>query len=121
MPAPNNGGFAVRRVAGGLRGAFPIRFSFPCRDGYVTVTLMFGHAFEEPNRRLLRWLHEHGACSAGDVAKDWSAEARAIEAGERPVDGYLELCARIEAFTLARTHGCPSPASPMQPGDPCAE
>ena len=103
LAAPNNGGFAVRRVAGGLRGAFPIRFSFPCRDGYVTVTLMFGHAFEEPNRRLLRWLHEHGACSAGDVAKDWNAEARAIEAGERPVDSYLELCARIEAFTLART------------------
>ena len=103
LAAPNNGGFAVRRVAGGLRGAFPIRLSFPCRDGYVTITLMFGHAFEEPNRRLLRWLHEHGACSAGEVAKDWIAEVGAIEAGERPVDGYLKLCARIEAFTRART------------------
>ena len=103
LAAPNNGGFAVRRVAGGLRGTFPIRFSFPCRDGYVTITLMFGHAFEEPNRRLLRWLHEHGACSAEDVEKDWIAEVGAIEAGERPVDGYLELCASIEAFTLERT------------------
>ncbi len=103
LAAPNNGGFAVRRVAGGLRGTFPIRFSFPCRDGYVTITLMFGHAFEEPNRKLLRWLHEHGACSVEDVTKNWIAEVGAIEAGERPVDGYLELCARIEAFTLART------------------
>ena len=103
LAAPNNGGFAVRRVAGGLRGTFPIRFSFPCRDGYVTITLMFGHAFEEPNRRLLRWLHDYGALSAGDVAKDWIAEVRAIEAGERPADGYLELCAGIEAFTRERT------------------
>ena len=103
LAAPNNGGFALRRIAGGLRGTFPIRFSFPCRDGHVTITLMFGHAFEEPNRRLLRWLHECGALSVAHVAKDWNAEARAIEAGERPVDGYLELCARIEAFTLART------------------
>ena len=103
LAAPNNGGFAVRRIAGGLRGAIPIRFSFPCRDGYVTITLMFGHAFEEPNRRLLRWLHKHGACSAEDVAKDWIAEVRAIESGERPMDSYFELCAKIEAFTLAHT------------------
>ena len=103
LAAPNNGGFAVRRIAGGLRGIFPLRLLFPCQDGFVTITLMFGHAFDEPNRRLLRWLREFGALSAEDAAMDWIAEAKAIEAGERPVEGYLELCAKIETFTLARS------------------
>ena len=87
LAAPNNGGFAVQRFAGGLRGTFPLRFTWPCRDDYVTIMLMFGHAFEEPNRKLLRWLHEHGACSTEDVATDWDAEARVIGAGERALAG----------------------------------
>ena len=78
LAAPNNGGLAVQRIAGGLRGAYPVRFLFPCRDGHVTITLMFGHAFEGPNRQFLAWLHEHGAVSAEDVAGDWDAEMAAI-------------------------------------------
>lgn len=102
LAAPNNGGFAVQRLAGGLRGTFPLRFTWPCRDGYVTIMLMFGHAFAEPNRKLVGWLHEHGACSDEDLARDWDAEAAAIGEGRRPLDRYLDLCAKIEAFTLAR-------------------
>ena len=103
LAAPNNGGFAVRRIAGGLRGTYPIRLLFPCRDGHVTITLMFGHAFEAPNRKFLNWLNEHGAIGAEDVARDWDAEVTAIGEGERPPDRYLDLCARIESFTKVRS------------------
>ena len=46
----------MTRIAGGLKAAFPLRLTWPARDGYVAITLLFGPAFSEPNRRLLQFL-----------------------------------------------------------------
>jgi crotonobetainyl-CoA:carnitine CoA-transferase CaiB-like acyl-CoA transferase len=103
LAAPNDSGLTVRRIAGGLRATLPIRLTWPCRDGYVAITLLFGPAFSEANRRLLGWLHEHGACTPEEVEIDWGARIANIGQGVEPPEPYFELCRKIESFTRERS------------------
>ncbi len=100
---PNNSDTTVRRVAGGLAAAFPIKLTWPCADGYIAITLLFGPAFTEPNRRLLRWVHEAGFCGREDVEEDWGARILAMSLGQESSDAYDVLCGKIEAFTTTLT------------------
>ena len=103
LAIPNGSGYEVERIAGGLRGIFPIQLTWPCRDGYVAITLLFGPSFDEPNRRLLTWCMEEGYCTQADVDTQWGQELMAMAAGEKPADSYFELCKKIERFTLDHT------------------
>ena len=104
LAEPNNAGITTQRIAGGVAGlGFPIQLTWPCRDGYVAITLLFGPAFTEPNRRLLSWLQEYGACTVEDVETDWGLELAAMSRGERSAEAYFELCAKIESFTRERS------------------
>ncbi|MGE4607077.1 MAG: CoA transferase, partial [Myxococcota bacterium] len=103
LAAPNNAGMSVERVAGGLRANFPIQLTWPCLDGYVAITLLFGPAFSEANRRLLRWLHEYGACTAEEAEVDWGAKIAGMTLGAESPESYFELCKRIESFTRERS------------------
>ncbi|MEM7098449.1 MAG: CoA transferase [Pseudomonadota bacterium] len=100
---PNNSDTTVRRVAGGLAAAFPIRLTWPCKDGYVAITFLFGPAFSEPNKRLLQWLFDTGHCTEEDVAEDWGARVMAMSLGMESPEAYQALCAKVEAFTVTRT------------------
>ncbi len=99
----NNSDITVARIAGGLAAAMPIRMTWPCADGYVAITLLFGPAFTEPNRRLLKWVHETGHCGAEDVETDWGARIMAMSLGEDSPEAYHVLCQKVENFTLERT------------------
>ncbi|MEM7017823.1 MAG: CoA transferase, partial [Pseudomonadota bacterium] len=99
----NNSGYEIQREAGGLRGVFPIRLTWPSSDGYMAITLLFGPAFSEPNRRFLRWVHEEGYCTAADAEKDWGQDIADMALGNKPPDEYFELCAKIEQFTRQRS------------------
>jgi len=99
----NNSEVIIEREAGGLAGAFPIQMTWPCRNGYVAITFLFGPAFTEPNKRLLRWLAEDGYCSKQTAEEDWGIKIAAmIATGESP-ESYFELCKQIQAFTLTRS------------------
>lgn len=100
---PNHSDTTVRRIAGGVTTAIPIKMTWPCRDGYVAITMLFGPAFTEPNRRLLRWVHEAGHCGIEDVEADWGARILAMGLGQESSADYEVLCGKIEAFTLERT------------------
>jgi crotonobetainyl-CoA:carnitine CoA-transferase CaiB-like acyl-CoA transferase len=100
LATPNNGGTIVKRAAGGLAGIMKAQLTWPCSDGYVAITFLFGPAFAEPNRRLLRWVHEHGKCTEEDVERDWASHIMLIAQGEEDPEAYYELCKKIEAFTL---------------------
>ncbi len=90
----------IKREAGGLASLFPVKMTWPCKDGYVAITFLFGPAFTEPNRRLLRWVAEEGFCSAESAERDWGIEIAAmLTAGAEP-EPYFELVKEIEAFTM---------------------
>ena len=103
LATPNGGGMTISRTAGGLAGLFPIRLTWPCRDGYVAITFLFGPAFTEPNKRLLNWLFENGACTADDVELDWGLEIAAMNTEGKSPEPYFALCKKIEQFTVERT------------------
>ena len=103
LATPNNGGTIVQREAGGLAGILPAQLTWPCQDGYVAITFLFGPAFTEPNRRLLKWVQENGFCTAEDVASDWGERIMAMARGEQGPEDYFEICKKIESFTLEHT------------------
>ena len=100
---PNNAGYEVERVAGGLKGLFPVKMTWPCKDGYVAITLLFGPSFDEPNRRILTWCMEEGHCTQEDVDTQWGQELMAMMSEQKPPDAYFELCKKIEGLTLSKT------------------
>ena len=102
LATPNNSDIVVQRMAGGLAGAVKARLTWPSADGYVAIAFLFGPAFTEPNRRLLKWVQEAGCCSEEDVLTDWGARLMAMATGEDSFDDYFELCDKIEAFTSTR-------------------
>ncbi|MFP6806298.1 MAG: CoA transferase [Pseudomonadales bacterium] len=103
LSAPNNSEVTFQREAGGVAGAFPVKMTWRCENGYVAITLLFGPAFSAPNRRLLQWVHDEGFCSQEDADLDWGmAIAGMLINGESP-DSYFELCKKIETFTLTKT------------------
>ena len=103
LAVPNNAGYEMEREAGGLRGLFPIRMTWPSSDGFVAITFLFGSAFDEPNRRLLQWVHDYGCCSAEEVAMDWGLELAAMAGEGKSPEPYFDLCKKIEKFTTQRT------------------
>lgn len=94
LTSPNGSKHIQQRVAGGqdLAG-LPHRLTWPCKGGYITITLMFGHAFREPNRQLFQWLVEKGYCDPDIIEREWLLPE--LVAAPEP---YLELCNSIEKF-----------------------
>ncbi|HIG44433.1 MAG TPA: CoA transferase [Gammaproteobacteria bacterium] len=103
LATPNNSAITVQRAAGGLAGIIPAQLTWPCKDGYVAITFLFGPAFNGPNRRLLTWVQESGACTEQDVAVEWGERLAAMARGEAEPDAYFEICKKIESFTLQHT------------------
>ncbi len=103
LATPNHSALNVQRMAGGLKGAMPVRMTWPAADGYVAITFLMGPAFTEPNRRLLRWVHEAGHCSAEEAEADWGAAIGEMLATGRDPGPYHAICERIEAFTRERS------------------
>jgi crotonobetainyl-CoA:carnitine CoA-transferase CaiB-like acyl-CoA transferase len=53
------------RVAGGVQvGPLRIRFTYPAKDGFVSITHLFGSTIGPATRRLMEWVHECGFCDA---------------------------------------------------------
>ncbi len=102
LAVPNNGG-QISRIAGGIAGVFPVRLTWPCRDGYIALTLLFGPAFTEPNARLMRWLFDEGAIGSDFAGRDWGDELALMFRGEKAPDDYFTLCDSIESFTRQYT------------------
>ncbi|MAW64419.1 MAG: hypothetical protein CL473_10625 [Acidobacteria bacterium] len=103
LATPNGGDLTINRTAGGLAGLFPIQLTWPCKDGYVALTFLFGPPFTEPNKRLLNWLYENGACTEAEAGLDWGMEIAAMNAAAKSPEPYFALCKKIEQFTLSRT------------------
>jgi crotonobetainyl-CoA:carnitine CoA-transferase CaiB-like acyl-CoA transferase len=54
----------AQRLAGGLRaGPYPLRLVYPAKDGYVSITYLFGDTVGPFTQRLMLWAHEEGCCS----------------------------------------------------------
>ena len=59
------GDSALRRMAGGSRnGPLRTQFLYPARDGYVSITHVFGSGVGPMIRKLMEYIHDEGGCDA---------------------------------------------------------
>jgi crotonobetainyl-CoA:carnitine CoA-transferase CaiB-like acyl-CoA transferase len=102
--APGWNDFSITRVGGGLKfGPLHVRFVYPCRDGFVNITLLFGNVLGQFTRRLMEWMHEEGFIDAVTRDKDWISYVQLLTTGQEPIDEFLRVMASIERFTLSHT------------------
>jgi crotonobetainyl-CoA:carnitine CoA-transferase CaiB-like acyl-CoA transferase len=94
----------VERVGGGMKlGHLRLRFIYPCKDGHVNITFLFGAVFGPPTRRLFEWIYEAGFCDEATRDKDWSAFGLHLMNGQEPLEELARCADCIERFTLGHT------------------
>lgn len=83
------GATPTRRMAGGVvYGGIDVKLMWPCADGYVSVTFLFGAAVGPFTRRLMEWVCEEGFCDEATRDKDWVEYAVRLLDGREPVSEY---------------------------------
>jgi crotonobetainyl-CoA:carnitine CoA-transferase CaiB-like acyl-CoA transferase len=98
------GGAAAQRASGGVKtGGLDIRLLWPCKDGFVSVTFLFGASIGPFSKRLMQWLHEEGFCDEATRDKDWLDYANMLYDGREPIEEYERLKAIIGTFCLTKT------------------
>jgi crotonobetainyl-CoA:carnitine CoA-transferase CaiB-like acyl-CoA transferase len=94
----------LTRMAGGGRvGPLDIRFLYPARDGFVSITLVFGSSIGPLVARLMDYIHEQGGCDEATRAKDWVRYYELLGRGEEPFSEYERVKRVIADFTATRT------------------
>jgi crotonobetainyl-CoA:carnitine CoA-transferase CaiB-like acyl-CoA transferase len=102
--APAWNDLPIGRVGGGLKfGPLFVRFVYPCRDGHVNITLLFGNVLGPFTRRLMEWMHEEGFVDEATLNKDWISYVQLLVSGQEPVSEFLRVMAAIEDFTRSHT------------------
>jgi crotonobetainyl-CoA:carnitine CoA-transferase CaiB-like acyl-CoA transferase len=103
------------RVAGGLKvgpvpladgtklGPFHIQLMWPCRDGHVSATFLFGVAISQFTQNLMNWVHEEGFCDEATRDKDWVNYAVQLFTGVEPHSEYLRLKRCLHDFFATKT------------------
>ena len=94
----------IGRVGGGLKfGPLHVRFVYPCKDGHVNITLLFGNVLGQFTRRLFAWMCEEGFVDEATRDKDWVGYVQLLMTGAEPVSEFLRAMQAVEAFTLSHT------------------
>jgi crotonobetainyl-CoA:carnitine CoA-transferase CaiB-like acyl-CoA transferase len=92
------------RSAGGVRtGKLRLRFVYPCADGYVSVTFLFGNVMGPYTQRLFEWMHEKGFVDKATRDKNWIDYLTLVRSREEPISEVDRCQEAIERFTLAHT------------------
>src|SRR5262249_51780595 len=92
------------RSAGGVRsGRLVSRFIYPCQDGYVSVSFLFGPVMGPYTQRLFEWMHEKGFVDEATRDKNWVEYLTLLRKRQEPVSEVDRCQAAIERFTRAHT------------------
>ncbi|MYJ02064.1 MAG: CoA transferase, partial [Chloroflexi bacterium] len=71
VAAANNSGQFERSAVGAALGPLEIRLFWPCKDGHVAITYLFGAAIGPFTDRLMQYALEEGYCDQETRDKDW--------------------------------------------------
>jgi len=105
LSGPTNSGHASR-VAGGIRLQgleTKVQLLWPCQDGQVSVTFLFGAAIGPFTQNLMNWVHEEGFCDEATRDKDWVEYAVMLYDGREPVAEYERLKQVLHDFFMTKT------------------
>ncbi len=98
------GGTPAQRMSGGVRtGGLDIQLVWPCKDGYASVTFLFGASMGPFTRRFMNWMHEEGYCDGATRDKDWLDYANQLYDGREPVEEYERIKRIVGEFCAGKT------------------
>ncbi len=98
------GDAAVTRYAGGLKlGPLTLKFVQPAKDGFVSVTFLFGTAIGPFTQRLMEVMYEQGFVDEATRDKDWFNYTVLLLTGQEPVSELDRCIGLIGEFTSSHT------------------
>src|SRR4051794_22276022 len=98
------GGSQAQRKSGGVKtGGLDVQLLWPCKDGYASVTFLFGASIGPFTKRLMSWIHDEGYCDEATRDKDWLDYANQLYDGREPVEEYERLKRIVGEFCLNKT------------------
>jgi len=93
-----------RRASGGVYfGGIDLKFTYPCKDGSVSITFLFGSVAGLFTRRLMEWVHEDGFVDEATLNKDWVAYGLLLATGQEPIAEYERVKQAVTEFTRSHT------------------
>jgi crotonobetainyl-CoA:carnitine CoA-transferase CaiB-like acyl-CoA transferase len=94
----------IKRLAGGVSfGGIPLKFVNAAKDGYVSVTFLFGSAIGPFSRRLMEVMCEEGFVDEATRDKDWVNYTTLLMSGQEPISEVGRCIEAIGRFTGAHT------------------
>ena len=103
IAAANNAGQFERSAVGAALGPLEIRLFWPCKDGHVAITYLFGAAIGPFTDRLMQYALEEGYCDQATRDKDWLNYTNLILSGQEPISEYLRCCDVVGALCADKT------------------
>ncbi|HEU4840872.1 MAG TPA: CoA transferase, partial [Ilumatobacteraceae bacterium] len=98
------GGAAAQRAAGGVKtGGLDVKLLWPCKDGFVSVTFLFGASIGPFTKRLMHWICDEGYCDEATRDKDWLDYANLLYSGAEPIEEYDRLKQVVGDFCAVKT------------------
>ena len=95
---------SISRTAGGARtGAIDIQLVYPAKDGFVSVTHVFGPAIGPRTAALMAWAHEEGHCDEWLRDRDWVEFNNLVDQGLETVETWERAKAAVTALLSSRT------------------
>ena len=94
----------AQREAGGVKaGEISIRLTYPAKDGFVSITHIFGATVGPVTRRLMEYVYDEGFCDAATRDKDWVEYGLLLATGAEPLEEFERVKACVAACTASKT------------------
>ena len=91
------------RFTGGVNlSGLPIPLVWRAKDGFVSVTFLFGGAIGPFSRRLMEWIYEEGGCDEATRDKDWLNYTTLLVSGEEPPEEYARVLKVVGTFVASK-------------------
>ena len=103
MAVPNNASMTTRIAGGANLQGIDIQLMWPCKDGHVSVTLLFGLMIGPFTQNLFNWVCEEGFCDEATRDKDWINYAMLLLDGTEPVHEYDRVKQVLTDFFATKT------------------
>ncbi len=103
LAAANQAGQFTRSAVGAALGPLEIRLFWPCKDGHVAITYLFGAAIGPFTDRLMQYALEEGYCDQETRDKDWLNYTNLILSGQEPLSEYMRCCDVVGALCADKT------------------
>jgi crotonobetainyl-CoA:carnitine CoA-transferase CaiB-like acyl-CoA transferase len=101
---PGWGENPLTRASGGVKlGPLHLRFVYPCADGYISYSFLFGTAIGPATRRMMEWLYDEDFIDEATRDKDWLNYTVLLLSGQEPMSELLREMEVLESFFRTKT------------------